>query len=838
MIEAMKACGKRILYLVLALALTVSLFGTAAFADGEPFQETDAYVLAFGEGVSPYAYYSPFVPTLTYDGENVNGYSILFGLKNTYTGEISEIAYCVDMPVDAEGGNNYQRLNLTDSTYAASHANKLRAIVLGSYPYLTLDKLIENSGVQGLTMFEAINGTQLAIWKTAHGDIVQITDFLSWVIDCHNNGSNGNSDLSEKEYDAYFDGDDAYKAAVKARIEKLYNYLMALEPKSATATVISEANFTSRDTEPKVVANENGGYDVTVTTTVSIPDNSNVTLTAYLDKENYTQVTNVTSGAYTLTIQNVPADVAYGAVTLSIDGTQTVSEDVFLLDAEGIRGVSQSMIAPLSGTLPVHAEVKAEPDRVLTIYKTAGGSPLQNISFDIYYVGSVDDYRAGRLSIGAAPTETDIKEYAVTTNLVGTITTDANGYGSLNFSTADGVYLVRELPNELVSDRVAFFVSLPDWMRLDENGKPSYTITAYPKNTLVEEKVEIEKDVTKLDNEHDTFDVGENHTWIIQSSIPKTIATGKAYTVTDTLDYRLTLVSVGKVALATDGGTFGNSENETYKKDESETPLGEEATVLTKDTDYTVAIGTTADGKQDTFTVSLTPAGMTKIGSEVGSDYAKYELRIYFTAYINTDATVGENIPNKAHVEYTNNLYRTYEADSDQPEVHTGGAVILKVDKNNTSKTLAGAEFEVYREVTAAEVGAEKYETKKINGNDHRMVKVSFYNTQDMSKSEGKVTTLTTDENGKGYIYGLAYGEYYLVETKAPDGYNKLAEPVKITINENSHTEAGTLTITNTSGFELPETGGIGTRAFVLGGAMLMLGACAAAVLLRRKERA
>lgn len=104
MIEAMKACGKRILYLVLVLALTVSLLGTAAFAEG--FASTDAYVLAFGSysEVKDYAYYSPFVPKLTYDGGEVDGYSILFGLKNTKTNEILEIAYCTDMPVDARGG--------------------------------------------------------------------------------------------------------------------------------------------------------------------------------------------------------------------------------------------------------------------------------------------------------------------------------------------------------------------------------------------------------------------------------------------------------------------------------------------------------------------------------------------------------------------------------------------------------------------------------------------------------------------------------------------------------------------------------------------------------------
>lgn len=749
----------------------------------------------------------------------VYGYSILFGLTNISTGETIEIAYCTDMPVDAVDAN-YQRLNLTDSTYAASHADKLRAIVLDSYPYLTLDKLIENSGIQGLTMCEAITGTQLAIWKTAHGDIVQIKDFLHTASAGYNSG---HSEPITTERNNYINGDDAYKAKVKARIEALYNYLMALPEVEATARVISEAVFTEHSTKPTVTANEVGTYDVTVSTTVDIPSDSNVTLTAHMaDGVYYTQTAeNIGSGTYELTITNVPADVAYGAVTLSIDGTQNVGEDVFLLDAEGIRGVSQSMIAPLSGSLPVHAEVKAEPDRVLEINKTADGKPLQNISFELYYVGSVDDYRDGKLNIGSTPTPDDITTYAVTTNLVGTITTDADGKGSLNLSTEDGVYLVKELSNGAVSGGVAFFVSLPDWSRTDKNGNyPAYTITAEPKNTIVTEEVDIKKSVTEIGTKSDTFDVGENHTWIIQSSIPKTIATGKTYTVTDTLDTRLSYQSLDKVELV-------------HKTDTEKTPL-----TLNENVHYKVTNekATDSDGRTvDTFTVSLTSAGMTKIGSVVGSDYAKYELRIYFTAQINQKAAVGVDIPNQATVAYTNSVNKTCSADSDQPEVHTGGAVILKVDSVDDTKTLAGATFEVYRTLKRNET-EEGTTPITVDGTTYNMVKVSFYNNADMTGE--KVWSLTTGEDGKGYIYGLAYGEYYLVETKAPDGYNKLAEPTKFTINENSHEDANVITVENTTGFELPETGGIGTRAFVLGGAMLMLGACAAAVLLRRKERA
>ena len=43
-------------------------------------------------------------------------------------------------------------------------------------------------------------------------------------------------------------------------------------------------------------------------------------------------------------------------------------------------------------------------------------------------------------------------------------------------------------------------------------------------------------------------------------------------------------------------------------------------------------------------------------------------------------------------------------------------------------------------------------------------------------------TVVKTDENGAATFGGLANGDYYLVETKAPAGYNQLTEPYKVTV--------------------------------------------------------
>ena len=76
---------------------------------------------------------------------------------------------------------------------------------------------------------------------------------------------------------------------------------------------------------------------------------------------------------------------------------------------------------------------------------------------------------------------------------------------------------------------------------------------------------------------------------------------------------------------------------------------------------------------------------------------------------------------------------------------------------------------------------------------------------------------------------------------KAPDGYNKLAEDVKVEITGATTDGDGKQTYTtvvakinNQSGTELPSTGGIGTTIFYIVGGVLVVGAV---VLLVTKKR-
>lgn len=108
------------------------------------------------------------------------------------------------------------------------------------------------------------------------------------------------------------------------------------------------------------------------------------------------------------------------------------------------------------------------------------------------------------------------------------------------------------------------------------------------------------------------------------------------------------------------------------------------------------------------------------------------------------------------------------------------------------------------------------------------------------------IDDLTSDTNGvfSPADFTLQTGTYYLEETKAPDGYHMLTEPVVITVNgagvnaypkdnsiaqlevestANDGVTTYTVLVTNSSGTALPETGGYGPEAYQLAGLLLML---------------
>lgn len=210
------------------------------------------------------------------------------------------------------------------------------------------------------------------------------------------------------------------------------------------------------------------------------------------------------------------------------------------------------------------------------------------------------------------------------------------------------------------------------------------------------------------------------------------------------------------------------------------------------------------------------------------------EIVVTYKAKITKDAVTTNPAKNTVYLEYSNNP-GTDELGKSNPDVSKVYTYQIDIDKYTgtygaSATRLAGATFELKTKKDATEPSI-------------KLVKDSnnVYHIKDASESdESAVDSVVTDATGKITIKGLNAGTYYLYETIAPTGYNKLKEPIEIVItpdtndlsqftykvNGTDNTKNDTtIKVENVKGVMLPETGSIGTIGLTaLGVAVVLLG--------------
>ena len=348
---------------------------------------------------------------------------------------------------------------------------------------------------------------------------------------------------------------------------------------------------------------------------------------------------------------------------------------------------------------------------------------------------------------------------------------------------------------------------------VDTKGQDSITVTPKTDVPEVEKKVKEENDstgtVTGWQDGAD-YDIGDDVPFQLTGTMPSNIANYETYTYIfhDDLSNGLRL----------------NEESIVVK-------IGEET--LEKGVDYTVNTSTSDNCDFEiVFTDILSVDGVT-----ITKDS---KVVVEYTAELTQDAVIGnDGNPNKVYLEFSNNPYDegTGQTPEDKVTVFTFKLDVDKVDKDQ--QPLAGAGFTLY----------------KYDADTRSYVAVG---------SEVKGDALTN------FVWsGLDSGKYKLVETTVPAGYNK-ADDIEFTIEAAYTTDGADQTLTglvvknadgtetisgdgegftftatvadgtvatdvvNTTGLELPSTGGMGTTLFYAVGGILAAGA---GVLLITKKR-
>lgn len=286
-------------------------------------------------------------------------------------------------------------------------------------------------------------------------------------------------------------------------------------------------------------------------------------------------------------------------------------------------------------------------------------------------------------------------------------------------------------------------------------------------------------------------------------------------------------------------------------------------TGLTLDTTSITVNGKTGDELDGMCTVEAQDTALTiTFESDWILDNGGSDVVVTYTATATGDQVNEDPFKNSASLTYTNSPEGSTSGKTDYETVYTfdidgdvTGHILKKVAYNTQTKeneALAGAEFTLYKDKAC---------TEQYFNDAHK----------DDEATEEVEATVTSNDEGKLYITGLAAGTYYLKETKAPNGYSLNNTVYEIVIDANidgdvlesweisvkdlsdeaneavkntfkvdqgtadSEGDKNTTEIMNTKIAELPSTGGIGTTIFTIGGCAIMVTAAGLFFATRRK---
>lgn len=276
----------------------------------------------------------------------------------------------------------------------------------------------------------------------------------------------------------------------------------------------------------------------------------------------------------------------------------------------------------------------------------------------------------------------------------------------------------------------------------------------------------------------------------------------------------------------------------------------------------------------DTMTNGLTFDGLdtieVKIGESTVTGYAKNEVSggfkltfdmveyaaktgkpivITYTATVNKEAVLNTSV-NTVTLDYSHNPKNTddHKQTTDTESLYSYEVDVNKYDdkcanneENSEGKIckLANAKFVLKKkdgEVVYYYQAFANGEKKTLLNN---VSETSLVTRVNWTTNKEKATVLVTDNNGSAVFKGVEAGTYYLEETEAPAGYNKLTSDIKVVVTPvtgNSAPAAAVADVPNVTGTELPTTGALGTKIFITLGAITALGA--AVVLVANKRMA
>lgn len=280
----------------------------------------------------------------------------------------------------------------------------------------------------------------------------------------------------------------------------------------------------------------------------------------------------------------------------------------------------------------------------------------------------------------------------------------------------------------------------------------------------------------------------------------------------DTVTFKLTASVTGSKEVPLTEYTIHDKLSDSFR-DPAVTEVMVGSTKLQEGTDYTVDKTNLSD-----IQISLSESYLKAAKEGTNDFYASSDVVVTLTAILKDTAVSGYNTTgnsNSDSLTYTNTYGQTSKPGDDTVYVYTFDLPVFKYDGTTTDKTGLGNATFVLKKADGTEVAT-------------------------------KVTSVEEGSKGKVTFEKLAAGTYTVQETKAPSGYNLNSTVYTVNISTD-----GVITVSVDGDpshvdqvevpdypVTVPQTGGMGTMMFYVGGAALI--ACAGVLLfvLKRKKAA
>lgn len=405
-----------------------------------------------------------------------------------------------------------------------------------------------------------------------------------------------------------------------------------------------------------------------------------------------------------------------------------------------------------------------------------GATPLKDIVFNIYTVPTTTSYPSegtvtvDKISNTTKFTDSEGKVFNVTFKT--SVTTNASGTATVS-NLPKGVYLVVEQTNLNVSTQsYPYIVSVP---MTEEDGDGWLTnVHSYPKNgksIAIEKTLKSEPDVS----------IGDVATWEIKALTGDAVKESKQYIIKDNSITNLSstvLAYTDTVSIKDDKGNVVPASNYSVGYDETTKELW----------------------------ITFNAAGRNYI--------ADFD---YIVATIKTK--VNSNILNASDRTTTNNVTLYFQNRFDDVHTYNDSATVhtaaIKVTKTNQkSEKLSGAKFQIASSEANAQEGRYLKKTSAGDVVDYGETGYASANTWELTTNANGEVLFEGIDNTSG-ISSLTYKSYWLVETKAPTGYELFGRPIEAKFT-NSVTQSSGYTLSISVNDEkipiLPKTGQDGNR--------------------------